>query len=310
MTNSQLYYRHAGKAPLGGIIIALLVGLVGASILAVAYAFAIWYDPIAYLNIVICFVFGLLLAYMAGKGAKLGKIRSSGMAMFIALVVALAALYVHWAAYLTLLNHAGGATSFGSGKNAISIVGSSFDFMTFYYFLIHPMELSQVMQYLNMGGFWSYQNFTPTGMALWAMWGLEAAIIIIMALYHVRQAADKPFSEKAECWMEEDKLPASLAFFSDAQDTRRRLEQGDLSPVLQAQTLTPEDKNTSRAKLSLYACSGDENAYLSVQNIEVRFTDKKQKKKKTTHTDVVKFLRLNKSGADKIRQQFGATRAY
>ncbi len=298
MRTSQRYYQNMGGAPLGGIITVLAAGAIAAFILGGVYAAAIWFSPSIYLNVFFAVGFGLLMALALGKAALKGKVRSAGVLVLLALIVACIGVYVQWAAYITLFNHAAQSTQMGSGRSAFSLVATSFEIETFAYALSHPEEMFGLIEYINAEGFWSYNSHYPTGWELWGLWGAEAILVIAATMFSVRRHIDLPFSDNAGCWMNKQALPSALPFMEDPKAVASQLEQQNFDSILLAPP-SPDDKTLSRAKVIMYSCLGDENAYLSITNFAV-------KKKKTKETPVIKFLRVDQAMASRIRQRLGA----
>lgn len=295
----QTYYKNAGGAPLGGMVLTLVIGIIGAVILGGVYAAAIWFGPFLYLNILFVIVFGILLGMVVGKAALKGHLRSLGMVLLLALVVALIAEYVQWAAYITLFAHAGEATTFGSGKSAFGLVSTSFDFTTFAYALAHPLDMYTLANAIALEGFWSFDNYMPVGPALWAIWGAELLIIIIACLISARKQVDRPYSENTGCWMDKQELPSALPYIQDPKEFARQLEAGNYKMILEAETM-PDNKRESRAKLTLFSCPNDSHAYLSATNF-------KAVKKKVKTAKVMKYLKLDYAHAQRIVRHMGAS---
>src|SRR6266568_3144420 len=93
-------YMHSEKAPLTGLMLAMLAGLATAVVLGGAYAFAVVYIPIVYLNMLLTMGFGAAIGGAVGYAAKLGHVRSRLMPAMVAVVCGLVGLYVAWGADL------------------------------------------------------------------------------------------------------------------------------------------------------------------------------------------------------------------
>ena len=299
MKAKDLYYRNQGGAPLGGVITALIVGLIAAIILGGLYTVAVWFVPLIYINILFAVALGVLLGKSVGLGAIKGKVRSVGPVLLIALIAALVAEYVQWATYLTLFAHAGDSTSFGSGSSRIDLVSTSFSASVFLYWLGHPGDMITMAQAIAQEGVWSIKNHVPTGVELYAVWGIEALIIIGFTLGFAREQINKPYSESADCWMGKQVMPAALPYIEQPKEFIGQLEAGNYDVILNSETI-PDDAKASRAKLTIYSCPEDSYAYLSITNF-------KAVKKKVKSAHILKYFKLEKSAALRLAQHVGGS---
>lgn len=64
--NPATHYEHSGKAPLGGILMTLVGGLVAGVVLGAIYGFLIYWNLFVYINALITLGFGFGLAVIVG----------------------------------------------------------------------------------------------------------------------------------------------------------------------------------------------------------------------------------------------------
>jgi hypothetical protein len=72
---SQFYYRHSGRAPLGSLILALMVGVAFAIPAAIAYAAADIYIPFIYARCLLCVALGFVIGVIPTIVMRWGKVR-------------------------------------------------------------------------------------------------------------------------------------------------------------------------------------------------------------------------------------------
>ena len=96
------YYRHSGRAPLGGIFTALFFGLVGAMICAFAMNLMTQLAHFSLLRVLLVPLAGVGAGYVAMLGARLGKMRHNGLLRMLGLVTGLMLAYTHWVAWFAL----------------------------------------------------------------------------------------------------------------------------------------------------------------------------------------------------------------
>lgn len=292
----SLYYQPSNKMPLGGVLLFLLGGVLGAAILSFIYIYAVWYIPFLYINLFICVGFGLLL----GGGLILpiitGKLRSPMGVAVLTVLVGLVAIYLEWSVYLTLIFN---SKTTGTGKEADT--STSFSGSMFIDFLTHPAEMWNGIGEVNRTGIWSLKGTTPTGLWLWAVWLLELVIIIGVACVMTRSQAREPFSELANEWTDEETLAHPLAHVPDAAQTRLALETGQfhsLTPYVAQSGVEPF------ARLKLYRAPNDTSCqYLTLENVT---TDVDSKGHVAESTDtVVQYLAISPAAYDDLKKRFG-----
>ena len=259
------HYEHSGKAPLGGILLTLIGGLVAAAVLGAVYGFLIYWSPFVYINAFITLGFGFCLAVSVGGLAKVGKIRNSGVLTVIALVIAVTAYYVHWSVWVGRMTDAQ---------------------------VTAPGELWAFISTVNALGPWSIFGWTPTGFALWSIWGIEAIVIVGLGTVSAHGVIDVPFCEETGQWTTEKALPGHFA----------PLESPSVdSPSSLLQALQPsDDSSNAYTEVSVATAEGSELRCVSLNSVVVeKDKDGKEEKKKQS---IVKNMLFDRDSFDRLMQ--------
>ena len=153
MNDAGKYYAHSGKFGLMGPIYMLVMGTVGSLVLSAVYGYAIYYIPFIYLNFLITLGFGACVGFLVGYGGKLGKVRNPGMLLIFGLAFGMFAEYAGWVSWIFAL----------SKQQALAL---------------QPLDIWAVVMLVGQEGAWSIFGWTPTGASLFAIWAIEAVMII------------------------------------------------------------------------------------------------------------------------------------
>lgn len=281
----NLYYKPSGKVPVGALIGSLLVGIAGAIVLAVIYIALQWFIPIVYFNVFITIGFGAGLFFVLNFCFKQWKLRNKGVAMVITLLVALIGLYAQWALFVSLMYNAEGT------MGGDTWVKSSFSLEGFKAFFMHPSFIWEAMQGLNEVGTFTLKKSTVSGAALWAVWTIEMAIIILTPIILTfRGITIYPFSEKDEVWMNKRVLPGRLKYVEDKEAVVNTLANHDFAYVYDH--LSEEEEHYSYATAEVYESDTDDYQYLTVYNHQL--VDKKGKLEEKKD-EVIEFLRIRRN---------------
>ncbi len=227
------YYKHSGKILPQGIILGLLGGIVASVPLAFAYDYGIVSIPEAKLRIVCVFFYALLVGAATGMAMCWGKVRSKAVAGVVGLCTSLFALYLSWVVWI--------------GHLALRRWG--FDPTPG---LVHPRAMWKAAVYVNSKGTWGLSHAPTSGFALWAVWGSEAAILLVLGVaFAVALVKRRPFCERCEQWCSKSqKLYFAPVIPPD--QFKSRLEAGDLAFL---GTMAPGDRKKAHYRLDLYTCT-------------------------------------------------------
>lgn len=198
------YYRHSGKAPVGGLALTLLLGGAVAIGGAALYILARVYIPYDILNAACNFIFGLAIGGMAGQAAIWGKVRNPVVAGVMGVLTAAVGIYAAWVFWLY----------YRSGGQVI----------------LSPLDIWGAMLSLAENGDWSVRDITPKGVWLFLVWLAEALIILACgwALAYPR-VKDLPFCERTGQWLKNVVHIGPFDIPVDVDAVRRHLENGDTS---------------------------------------------------------------------------------
>lgn len=224
--------------------------------LGFAYGYLVKWIPFVYLNALITLGYGLVLGVVTGAVLKLCRVRNVPVAAVLASVVGVAANYFQWNGHVHAL----------------------VDGMPW---LIQPRELWAVMGFLYENGSWALRSGgNVTGWFLASIWVIEAATILVLAVYLGTDPVRKtPYCEKSGSWLDEEKTFETLAAFTDAQELAA-LKAGDIAPVIAARP-RPAESNTY-AKLTLkYSPRCEEFFTILVENVSITFDKKGEPKTET-----------------------------
>jgi hypothetical protein len=276
------YYRHSGQFSPVGVFVALLGGLAGGAVLAFVYAYALAYIPIVgYITFILSAGFGALVGLVTGKLLQRGHVRSSGVSTLVALVVALGAFYVSWAAWISAMA--------GRADAAIPIG----DLLT------RPDLTWELIQAINAVGAWTMKGWTPTGGVLWGLWGLEAALILVPAmLVGIAIVGGHPYCESCRAWCTDQEGVLNVAY-SDPAEVRRRLEGGDLA-YLESLGRSESGAHTW-VRIDLHRCptaSCGRTNTLSAHIVQVTVNNKGESSQKATA--VVDKLLVEKAAVENV----------
>jgi hypothetical protein len=211
---------------------------------------------------------------------KVGKVRNTAVCMIVASVVAFMSYYVSWAVWLSV-NLSGEEFSVSS----LTLVSS-------------PTLLWQILLKVNELGAWSMWGTTFSGPALWAVWFVEALIVLVgaPAMAWAVLTSDL-FCESCQVWCDEDKSVMSLAA-ADLGEMKRRVEAKDFQ-FLKSIGAPPNDA-ASWYKLDMHKCPNCNNTNALSLKLETLKVDKDGKPSVNT-SDFMDKLLLSATEANQLR---------
>ncbi len=175
-----LYYKHSGSFSVPGALIALVLGLLVGLPAAWLYAYLIRWNPIVYISFLATLGFGALMGYATESFLEKQRCRSVPVTVAVALLVTVISYYVSWAVWL----------------HAILIENVSV-----FVFLLNPVAMWELIQRINAEGAWSIKKDVVKGVALWVVWGAEAAVIFGTAGYTAAKAMlEACYCEGCDSW--------------------------------------------------------------------------------------------------------------
>ena len=259
------HYEHSGKAPLGGILLTLVGGTIAGVVLGAVYGLLIYWSPFVYINAFITLGFGVGLAVSVGNLAKVGKIRNAAVLTVVALVVAIAAYYVHWIVWVGRMTEAQ---------------------------VTAPAEIWAFVSTINALGPWSIFGWTPAGFSLWAIWGVEAIVIVGIGTASAHGVIDVPFCEDTGQWAKERALPGQFALIESPSVD---------SPSSLLQALQPNgDSADAYTEVSVATAEGSELRCVSLNSVVVE--KDKDGKEETNKQTIVKNMLFDRDSFERLMQ--------
>jgi len=282
--SSNRYYRPDGTVPAGGLVYGLLYGAVAAVVLGFVYGYLVQYNPFVYFNALATFGFGFALGFATWLGAKKGHLRSPGGAAVLGAVVGCLGLYVGWVAWLRAL------------------IGRSDES----FWVIDPAAVWELIGLVNTDGVWTLMSWTPTGGALWAIWGVEALVIVGLSAVACRGgAASTPYCRRCSTWAEEVFSGVKVGPTNDPAALRSSLEGGEMA-ALSGLGSPDEAQLGDHTEIELSVCPqcGDVG-FLNLTSVAVTI-DKKGKEEKDKN-EILENLILDGRGIAAARDIQGAS---
>ncbi len=241
-------YRHSGQAPIAGLMLAMLVTIMGAIPLGIAYAFLLVWIPIVQLNLLATAGLGGAIGGVAGMCARFGKVRNGAIVPFFSLIGATAAL---WAAWVF-----DAKARFGAADMPL---------------LLNPILLVQYVSEFYTNGFWTMgKNDQPvSGIFLLICWLAEAGAVLVTSFLVSRGIVGAlPFCETCDQWTK--RVEAFCRFRCPAEDTvvMQQIKDGDLSELFDLETCLG-DKDRS-LKLDVWRCpTCEDSSYVTINNVRL-----------------------------------------
>ncbi|EGD34663.1 hypothetical protein [Capnocytophaga sp. oral taxon 338] len=284
------YYKPSGKFSPLAFLYFVLACVIVFPILSAIYAYATWYIPLIYINVLITIGFGFGICFIVSYLIiNLGKVRSYGLAILLAILSGLVAYYLQWVVWSDLAIN--GTESYGNKQ--IGIVVSNVQFEQLLYLLSHPSALLDLIKLINENGTWGIKGNTISGGFLTAIWVAEFAIIMFFSVLSAKRAR-LPFDEQIQEWFKEENLPI-FSFIENEADFKKKVEQGDWEQL--SETIQRGDEGENHSTFTVYA-SGSEY-YLSVSNAK-RKESKKDKIEFDIHK-IIEYLHIDKTVYDMLR---------
>ena len=240
-TLPRAYYAPSGKAARWALAIGSAYGL---AVLpgALLYAWVIMRAP-AFVNVVAVLIFGLWIAVVVDLVALNARVRGEAWLKRFSLALALSAWYCHWAAWIALELHGGGAAWLHRAADLA----------------LHPGTLAVAAAQVAQHNAWGIGT-----MPMVAVWLVELAVLVQLAPGLGAVRVTQPFCEASGTWAEPVLVPRKFSRIDQPSAVAHLLEQApeQLVSVLAAWR-APADRY---AELTLFRCSGGDG-YVSIWNM-------------------------------------------
>lgn len=248
MINSERYYQSSGDVNVSGAITVAGLGLMTAIVLGFVYGIVAYYNPFVYLSFLGAWFLGVGLGWAVTKTAVYGKLHNNKVTLAISALVGLVGVYAAWVGWLYVLN--------------------DYDYLT-----LNPVEILNFIQIAALLGVYEIFGWTPTGFALYAIWGIEAAIIIGGTVLNVMGGMNRePYCEDCGEWTKTEVITSSVEVVRNPGALIKALEARDMSALtnLQYNNLSVQ-RRTDVLVHQCKNCSGPK--YLSVHAVELSYDD-------------------------------------
>jgi len=278
MSQEDKYYQHSGVIGLSGPINMALFGSTAALVLGAIYGYAIFYIPFIYLNFFITLFFGMGVGYSIHLGAKIGKVRNTKAVLCFGLIIGCLAEYVGWVSWILAF----------SKQEALVLM---------------PWDMFSIMHKIAEEGVWSIFGGTPSGFFLYAIWAIEAVMIIgATSLASCSKLSTTPFCEECEEWIEEKFTIGFLDPVTNPDELKAQLEQTDFTLLnsLKKQQTT-KDEYTEIDLLHCPDCR--QNHFLTIKSVKITM-DSKSKKEEKDENNIIENLIITQEHHKAIKEQY------
>lgn len=241
-------YRHSGKFNPAALAAALGAAAGLGIPLGLAYAYLLRWIPFIYVNFLLTIGYGFAFGWLTRRLLKLGRVRNGTAAALTGLGVGLIALYCNWSGHIhALVDDAP--------------------------WVLRPDQILAVIPVLYAEGTWTIKGMTISGIPLAIVWLIEAAVILAFAAIEPYGfVRDTPYSERNQCWLDEEKKIDTLELITDEAQVAA-VRRGDLMPVIAARPKAEGAAAYTRLVLKRAAAAGD-FCTVRVQDVEVSIDDK------------------------------------
>ena len=280
------YYRPSGRFSPFGLGAGALASMLAGAFLAVAYAYVDANCPFIYLNLILCFIFGVLIARINAVVARTFKCRNNSMLTVATAASALFSYYIAWAAWINAI----------IGRNSKASAPGIWAFAN------QPGEMWEYIQAIHEIGTWSISKDPINGKMLLAVWICEFILFLASAIWYIRSTGNEPFCEECENWCV--RYPLSLKFRvipeMDSVEFFNRIKAGEFEIFLTAGWPNASDAMFYEATLE-YCNRCGRTHVLTIDRIITGFRNGKSAYNKTT---LIKHMLLSQEDFGRIQRIF------
>ncbi len=288
MVSDSIYYTHSGHIGVVGPPFMTVVGFVSAVVLGAVYGYLVWYNPFIYINFFATLIYGGLCGAAVGLAAKYAKVRSGWFVALFGLAVGLFCLYTGWVAWIYALSEQR------------------------YFLPTSPDGFFTVIGGIAEEGVWTIFGWTPDGGALYAVWTVEAIMIVGSALmgsiFLVEESANT-FCDNCNKWAEDVYTSPLLADIEDPAAFKLQLERAEYRPLIDLEPAGAVEAPGAYTRLMVQGCKKCGNFFcLDVKRVALSKDDKG--KLKEDETLLIDNLLIDVKLYDAINERFGGTSAF
>ncbi len=276
---SLLYYSHSGRFSGSGLAAAIGATVGAGLVLAVLYAYLILYIPLAgFVSFLLAGGFGWGMGLVMAKMLKMGRVRNVALAVGSAVFAGLVGYAFSWMVWMYAFYH----------RVDVDVPFAE---------VMNPRVFWDLLTLVNESGAWTVSSTTPTGIALWVIWGLEATIVLgIAAWIPWKEIRDLTFCESCDGWCVSNKKAVVKGV--DAMELTTKMEGHDFGYL--EKVGAPAGDGMEFCRIELSSCPKcDATHTLTAQSVAVKVNKKGEhsEKKKT----VLDRLLLTLKDAQSVR---------
>lgn len=259
-------YKETGKVTLTGVLLLLITTILCSVVLGVAYAYAIHYIPLIYLNLLCVMGVGYGIAYAMKAVSKYGKVRNTLITTLFSFITAVLTVYVQWVFWLKIIY-----------EGAI---------------ILNPIEIYYTLIYYIMPyGTWGFGagDTAVSGILLGLVWIAEAGIIIGIPLFTSK--IKEIYCEECHNWVENE-THFKYSLEDNTESLKNEFEQGNFEVLSSLKKLGASySKDHMLLKFGICSeCSG--TAYASLEKVSIKYNKKGEVTQK--EKPIVKTVRISK----------------
>ena len=283
MVSDSIYYKHSGHIGVVGPLFMTVVGFVSAVVLGAIYGYLIWYNPFIYVNFFATMIYGGLCGAAVGLAAKYAKVRSGWFVPLFGLAVGLFCLYTGWVAWIYALSEQQ------------------------YFSPTSPDGIFPVIGSIAEDGIWSIFGWTPDGGALYAIWTVEAIMIVGSALVGSIVLVDESantFCDNCNKWAEDVYTSPLLADIEDPTEFKMQLERAEYQPLIDLERADAVQAPSVYTRLVVQGCKKCWNFFcLDVKRVALSKDD--EGKLDEDETLLIDNLLIDVNLHDAMKERFG-----
>jgi hypothetical protein len=230
-----MYYKLSGHFSVIGLLIAAALGIAAGVLLGFCYSQGLVQISDERMAVVATIAFGCLVGAAVGYGLVWGKVRNQSIGAALASTIAVFALYMSWAVWVSL-----------------TLESEHIDSVSWMKLAKSPGMLWGLICAINQDGTWSLGSDPVTkGTALWAFWLGEAALVIGLAvIIQIKILSLHAFCERCERWGSYG-AKIALAPPQNLTQLKLQLEAGDLRTL---ESLGPASPGADHLSAKLDSC--------------------------------------------------------
>ncbi len=211
----ESYYKHSGKAPFGGILTTLGIGISLGIVAAFAYANIIIYFPFIYFRVLAPIGYPLALLFIIAFGLQMGKIRNTPVALLLSGIISFVAFYFAWTFWVFALLQ-------GQGNKDVSLFG----------LLTSPLMVKDIVLKIGATGYWGNKEAAISGGFLWFIWIVETVLILLTPILWGGLTAGSPFCETCDRWTKEVKGIREFQCVASPKELKKIVRRKDYGTLL------------------------------------------------------------------------------